>query len=55
MTSGCGARASAPFEDMGVLEFADADLDELESEDEAFAERLDQQRLEAVRSVAHRD
>ena len=50
-----GPRIRAAFEDMGVLAFADADLDELVSEDEAFAERLDQQRLEAVRSVAHRD
>ena len=50
-----GPRIRGAFDDMGVLAFADADLDELVSEDEAFAERLDEQRLEAVRSVAHRD
>ena len=37
---------------MGVLAFADADLDELVSEDEAFAEEIDRQRLTAVRDVA---
>jgi hypothetical protein len=50
-----GPRIRAAFEDMGVIGFADADLDALVSEDEAFADRLDQQRLDAVRTVAHRD
>jgi hypothetical protein len=47
-----GPRIRAAFEDMGVLAFADANLDELVSEDEAFADELDQQRLAAVRAVA---
>jgi P-aminobenzoate N-oxygenase AurF len=50
-----GPRIRSAFDDMGVLAFADADLDELVSEDEAFAEQLDQQRLEAVQSVAESD
>ena len=47
-----GPRIRNAFEDMGVLAFADADLDELVSEDEAFAEQLDEQRLAAVKAVA---
>jgi hypothetical protein len=50
-----GPRIRAAFDDMGVLAFSEADLDDLVSEDEAFAEQLDQQRLAAVRAVAHRD
>jgi hypothetical protein len=47
-----GPRIRNAFDDMGVLAFADADLDELVSEDEAFADQLDEQRLGAVRAVA---
>jgi hypothetical protein len=47
-----GPRIREAFDDMGVLAFADADLDDLVSEDEAFAEELDRQRLAAVRDVA---
>ena len=49
-----GPRIRAAFDDMGVLAFADADLDVLVSEDEAFAEQLDQQRLAEVKAVAAR-
>ena len=47
-----GPRIRAAFDDMGVLAYADADLDELVSEDEAFAEEMDRQRLAAVHDVA---
>jgi hypothetical protein len=47
-----GPRIRGAFDDMGVLGYADADLDELVSEDEAFAEEMDRQRLAAVRDVA---
>ena len=43
-----GPRIRAVFDDMGVLAFADADIEELVSEDEAFAEQIDQERLQAV-------
>jgi hypothetical protein len=48
-----GPRIRGAFDEMGVLGFADADLDELVSKDEAFAEQLDNQRLAAVRAVAN--
>jgi len=47
-----GPRIRGAFDDMGVLGFADANLDELVAEDEEFAERLDDERLEAVKAVA---
>ncbi len=47
-----GPRIQDAFEDMGVLVFADADIEELVTEDEAFAEELDRQRLAAVQAVA---
>jgi hypothetical protein len=50
-----GPRIRDAFEDMGVLAFADANLDELVSEDEAFADQLDEARLAAVKAVAQRD
>ena len=37
---------------MGVLGFAEADIEQLVSEDERFAEDLDRQRMGAVRAVA---
>jgi hypothetical protein len=37
---------------MGVLAFADADIEQLVSEDEAVAEEIDRQRLESVHAVA---
>jgi hypothetical protein len=49
-----GPRIRAAFDDMGVLAFADADIDELVTEDEAFAEQLDEERLAAIQSVADR-
>jgi hypothetical protein len=50
-----GPRIRAAFDDMGVLAFADADLDALVTEDEAFAEQLDQQRLAEVKNIAEVD
>ena len=47
-----GPRIRAAFDDMGVLGFAEANIDELVAEDEAFAEQLDEQRLGAIKSVA---
>jgi len=47
-----GPRIVKAFTDMGVLEFADADLDGEMANDEATAEELDQARLEHVESVA---
>jgi hypothetical protein len=37
---------------MGVLAFADADLEELVAEDEAVAEQLDRERLAHVTAAA---
>jgi hypothetical protein len=37
-----------------VLAFADADIEQLISEDETIAEEIDQQRLQSVRAVADR-
>jgi hypothetical protein len=47
-----GPRIRGAFEDMGVLGFADADIEQLISEDETIAEEIDQQRLQSVRAVA---
>jgi hypothetical protein len=47
-----GKRIRDAFDDMGVLAFADADLDELVSEDETIAEELDRHRFAAVQEVA---
>ncbi len=47
-----GPRIRGAFEDMGVLAFADADIEQLVSEDEAFAEDLDRQRMKPIRTVA---
>src|SRR5438105_12246300 len=47
-----GPRIRAAFEDMGVLGFAEADIEQLVSEDEAFADDLDRRRLQPVRAVA---
>jgi hypothetical protein len=46
-----GPRIRNAFDDMGVLAFADADLDQLVTEDEAFAEELDRDRLAHVHTV----
>ena len=49
-TSACGGRKiRAAFDDMGVLEFADADLDELVAEDEDVAEEIDRDAPRRVR------
>jgi hypothetical protein len=47
-----GPRIVNAFADMGVLEFADADLDGEMANDEATAEELDRARLEHVKAVA---
>jgi hypothetical protein len=47
-----GPRIRSAFADMGVLAFADADIEQLVSEDEAIAEEIDQERLQSVRRVA---
>jgi hypothetical protein len=47
-----GPRVRGAFEDMGVLAFADADIEQLMSEDEAFADDLDDQRMESIHATA---
>ena len=47
-----GPRIRGAFADMGVLAFAEADIEQLVSEDEAIAEEIDQARLQSVRAVA---
>lgn len=47
-----GPRIRGAFDDMGVLAFADADIDQLISDDEAIADDIDRQRLQSVRAVA---
>jgi hypothetical protein len=47
-----GPRITKAFSDMGVLGFADADIDSEMAADEAAAEELDQLRLSHIRSVA---
>jgi hypothetical protein len=47
-----GPRITKAFEDMGVLGFADSDLDAEMANDEAAAEALDAERMAHVRSVA---
>ena len=37
---------------MGVLGFADADIDELVSDDEAFAEDFERARMQSIHAVA---
>ncbi|MGQ0825652.1 MAG: ferritin-like domain-containing protein [Actinomycetota bacterium] len=46
-----GPRIRAAFDDMGVLAFADTDLDALASEDERIAEDLEAERRAAVEAV----
>ena len=47
-----GPRITKAFEDMGVLGFADSDLDAEMANDEAAAEALDQQRLAHITATA---
>jgi P-aminobenzoate N-oxygenase AurF len=47
-----GPRIRGALEDMGVLMFADANIEELVAEDESIADQIDQERLQAVRAVA---
>jgi hypothetical protein len=47
-----GPRITKAFTDMGVIGFADADLDSEMAADEAAAEELDEQRLAHIRGVA---
>ncbi len=49
-----GPRIRSAFDDMGVLAFADADIDQLVAEDEAFAEDIDRERLQSIHAVAER-
>jgi Long-chain fatty aldehyde decarbonylase len=47
-----GPRIRGAFDDMGVLQFADADIEQLVAEDEAIAEDIDRQRLQSVHAIA---
>jgi hypothetical protein len=47
-----GPRIRAAFDDMGVLGFADADIEALVAEDESIAEEIDKERIGAIRVVA---
>jgi hypothetical protein len=47
-----GPKIRGAFDDMGVLAFADTDIDQVVAEDESIAEDMDNQRLAAVRAVA---
>jgi hypothetical protein len=47
-----GPRITRAFDDMGVLGFADTDLDAEMANDEAVAESLDQERMDHVKAVA---
>jgi hypothetical protein len=47
-----GPRIQKAFTDMGVLEFADADLEAVMAEDEATAEQIDAIRSGHVEAVA---
>jgi hypothetical protein len=47
-----GPRITKAFEDMGVLEFADSDLDAEMANDEAAAEELDNERMSHIKAVA---
>ena len=52
-TSACGAtKIQKAFADMGVLGFADADIDAAMAEDEQAAEELDKLRMAHIESVA---
>ena len=50
-----GPRITRAFDDMGVLGFADSDLDAEMANDEAAAEALDRERMAHVRAVAEAD
>ncbi|MDE3085808.1 MAG: ferritin-like domain-containing protein [Acidobacteriota bacterium] len=50
-----GPRITRAFDDMGVLGFADSDLDAEMANDEAAAEALDRERMAHVRAVAGAD
>ena len=47
-----GDRIQKAFADMGVLGFADADIDAAMAEDEEAAEEIDRERLAHVKAVA---
>ena len=47
-----GPKIQSAFADMGVLEFADTDIDAIVTEDEAVAEDIDRERLAAITAVA---
>ena len=47
-----GPKIRGVFADMGVLAFADTDIDALVAEDEAVAEDIDRERLAAITAVA---
>jgi P-aminobenzoate N-oxygenase AurF len=47
-----GPKIQRAFTDMGVLAFADTDIDAIVTEDEAVADDIDHQRLAAITAVA---
>jgi hypothetical protein len=47
-----GPRIRDAFDDMGVLAFGDADIDQLMAEDESVAEAIDNERMQAIRATA---
>jgi hypothetical protein len=47
-----GPRIQKAFADMGVLEFADADLEQVMAEDEATADEFDASRRQHIEAVA---
>ena len=49
-----GDKIQAAFADMGVMDFADTDLDALVAEDDAVADEFDQMRMGHIESVAAR-
>jgi hypothetical protein len=49
-----GPRIRGAFDDMGVLGFADADIEALVAEDESIADEIDKERIGAIRAVADR-
>jgi hypothetical protein len=49
-----GPKIRKTFDDMGVMMFANADIEELVAEDESIADEIDQERLRSIRAVAEK-
>jgi hypothetical protein len=47
-----GPRIRSAFEEMGVMSFADSDIEALVAEDEKVADEIDAQRLDPIKAVA---